>query len=433
MSDSLAQRVAALDAGTRAAVLGRLTDAELASWAFWARPNQLPPTWDWRIWLILAGRGFGKTRTGAETVRAWVTSGHYGRIALVAPTAADARDVMVEGESGLLAVCAAQGERPLFEPSKRRVTWASGATATLYSAEEPERLRGPQHGAAWCDEVCAWARMRDTWDMLQFGLRLGDDPRAVVTTTPKPVALVREWLKREGQDVAVTRGSTYDNAANLAAPFLKAVRERYEGTALGRQELYAAVLDEAPGALWRRAWFERLGFRVEVGRFERVGVGVDPSVSATGGGDACGIVAAGLLPGGDVVVLEDATVNGSPAEWARKVGEVVARWGASVVAAETNQGGALVTDLLRGAGVERSARIVGVAATVGKAGRAEPVSARYEQGRVRHRAGADLRALEDEMVTWVPGVGRSPNRVDALVHVVGALTRSGGDVGASVF
>ena len=200
-------------------------------WRFWARPSQLAPDGDWRVWLLLAGRGFGKTRSGAEWVREQIISGAAKRVALVAPTAADARDVMVEGESGLLAI-APPGERPHYEPSKRRLTWPNGAMATLYSADEPERLRGPQFDAAWCDELAAWRYGQDAWDMLQMGLRLGENPRAVVTTTPKPVRLIRALLK--SPDCAVTRGSTRDNAQNLAPSFLKAVLAQYDGTRLGR-------------------------------------------------------------------------------------------------------------------------------------------------------------------------------------------------------
>lgn len=232
------------------ALLARLSDDEAAEllfrWPFWARPAQLAPPGEWRTWLVKAGRGFGKTRTGAEWVRSLVESGAARRVALVAPTAADARDVMVEGESGLLAVCP-PWDRPSYEPSKRRLTWRNGAIATTYSADEPERLRGPQHDAAWCDEVGAWRRPA-AWDMLMFGLRLGSDPRACVTTTPKPTKLVRDLIK--APNTALTAGSTYENAENLARPFLDQIVAVYEGTRLGRQEIHAELSDVAEGA-----WF----------------------------------------------------------------------------------------------------------------------------------------------------------------------------------
>ena len=226
--------------------------ALLYDWSFWARPEQLPPPGDWRVWLLLAGRGFGKTRTGAELIRARVAARTARRIALVAPTAADARDVMVEGESGILAI-SPPWDRPRYEPSKRRLTWPNGAVATLFSADEPERLRGPQHDAAWCDELGSW-RYPEAWDMLMFGLRLGPDPRVVVTTTPRPTKLIRALLA--DPTAVVTRGSTYENRANLAPAFLDQIIRKYEGTRLGRQELDAELLDDVPGALWTRGIIE---------------------------------------------------------------------------------------------------------------------------------------------------------------------------------
>src|SRR6516165_3904230 len=233
-----------------------LTSAEaralLYDWAFWARANQLPPDGEWRVWLVLAGRGFGKTRTGAEMIRARVAARTAHRLALVAPTAGDARDVMVEGESGILAI-SPPWERPLYEPSKRRLTWPNGAVATLFSADEPERLRGPQHDAAWCDELASW-RYPEAWDMLMLGLRLGADPRVVVTTTPRPTKLIRKLIA--DPTVVVTRGTTYENSANLAPAFLGQIVRKYKGTWLGRQEIDAELLESAPGALWNRGIIE---------------------------------------------------------------------------------------------------------------------------------------------------------------------------------
>src|SRR5689334_23460388 len=237
-------------------LIAALTPAEsralLYEWAFWARPNQLPTDGEWRVWLVLAGRGFGKTLTGAEMIRARVTARTAHRLALVAPTACDARDVMVEGESGILAI-SPPWERPRYEPSKRRLTWPNGAIATLFSADEPERLRGPQHDTAWCDELASW-RYPEAWDMLMFGLRLGSDPRVVITTTPRPTKLIRTLIA--DPTAVVTRGTTYENRANLASAFFGQIIRKYQGTRLGRQELEAELLEDVPGALWARAMLE---------------------------------------------------------------------------------------------------------------------------------------------------------------------------------
>jgi phage terminase large subunit-like protein len=274
-----------------------LTAAEeralLYDWSFWARPNQLPPSGEWRVWLVLAGRGFGKTRTGAEMIRARVTAGTAHRLALVAPTAGDARDIMVEGESGILAV-SPPWERPRYEPSKRRLTWANGAIATLFSADEPERLRGPQHDAAWCDELASW-RHPEAWDMLMFGLRLGTDPRVVVTTTPRATTLLRNLMS--DPTVVITRGTTYENRANLAPAFFGQIIRKYRGTRLGRQELEAELLEDVPGALWNRGMLE--GSRAHTAPLLiRVVVAIDPAASSTDRADETGIIVAGKDEGG---------------------------------------------------------------------------------------------------------------------------------------
>jgi phage terminase large subunit-like protein len=371
-----------------------------------ARDEQVPPDGSWSTWLVLAGRGWGKTRTGAEWVHERVRQGaRY--IALVAPTAADARDVMVEGPAGILA-CARVGDRPLYESSKRRVTWSNGATATLFSAEEPDRLRGPQHDTAWCDEVSSWSRIDDAWSMLQFGMRLGQ-PRTLVTTTPRPVKVVRDLLA--DPSTVVTRGSTYDNAANLAGSFLAEIRRRYEGTRLGRQELYAEVLTDTPGSLWTYSTIEKI--RVSsVPELRRVVVAIDPSVAADGGGDECGIVVAGVDYEGVLWVLRDGSGNLSPSDWSRRAVALADEHQADAIVAESNQGGALVEQTLRAAGARMRVRLVHAAR--GKRARAEPVAALYEQGRVRHLPG--LQRLEDELCTWASASGDpSPNRLDALV------------------
>lgn len=278
-----------------------------------AREDQKPPPGDWRIWLLLAGRGFGKTRAGAEWLRAQAETGRAMRVALVAPTAADARDVMIEGESGLLAI-ASQRNRPLYEPSKRRLTWRNGAIATAYSAEEPDRLRGPQHDAAWCDELAAW-RHDSSWDMLMMGLRLGADPRCVVTTTPKPGRLLRALVKDPG--VAVTRGTTFANRDNLAPAFLAAILKRYRGTRLGRQELLAELLEDVPGALWSRDMIEQASVPVAP-LLARVIVAIDPAVTSGEEADETGIIVAALGSDGHGYVLDDLSGRFAPYEWARR-------------------------------------------------------------------------------------------------------------------
>lgn len=395
-----------------------------------ARPAQIAPDGDWQTWLVLAGRGFGKTRTGAEWVREQIKAGR-SRIALIAPTASDARDVMVEGESGLLSVCWAgdrtdTGEtlgRPSYEPSKRRVTWANGAVATLFSAEEPERLRGPQFEAGWADELAAWKYLRETWDMFMFGLRLGSDPRTIITTTPKPVPLIREIIK--DAKTVVTRGSTFDNAGNLAPKFLKTIREKYEGTRLGRQELNAEILDDLPGALWTRDEIDKHRLKVAPA-MRRIVVAVDPS--GTGGvdddGDSIGIVVAGLGIDGRGYILADRTCKLSPDGWGRRAVAAYNEFKADRIVAERNFGGAMVEHVIKT--VDRKAAYKEVTASRGKVARAEPIAALYEQGRVSH-IGA-MPELEDQMCLFGPdgfiGEG-SPDRTDALVWALTELMISG--------
>ena len=358
-------------------------------WSRWAREAQLPPPADWRVWLLLAGRGFGKTRTGAETVRARVSAHTARRIALVAPTAADARDVMVEGESGLLAV-SLDAERPCYEPSKRRLTWPNGAIATLFSADEPERLRGPQHDFAWCDELAAW-RYPAAWDMLMFGLRLGDDPRAVVTTTPRPTRLIRSLLA--DPNVVVTRGTTAENGANLAPAFLAQIVRRYQGTRLGRQELDAELLEDAAGGLWQRGIIEATRASTAP-QLARVVVAIDPAASSSEHADETGIIVAGVDASGHGFVLADASGRFAPGEWARVALSAYAAHGADRIVAEVNNGGEMVEATLRT--VDPNVPFRAVRASRGKAARAEPVAALYEQSRIHH-LGA-FPALEDQSV-----------------------------------
>lgn len=402
-----------LSPAERRRILNELSDREAAAllfdWPFWARPKQLPPAGGWRVWLILAGRGFGKTRTGAEWVRSLAEGRRARRIALVAETAADARDVMIEGESGLLACCPPRA-RPRYEPSKRRVTWPNGAVATSFSADDPDQLRGPQFDAAWADEIAKW-RYEASWDNLMLGLRLGADPRCVATTTPKP----RAWLARLMADAGtvVTRGGTRENAANLAPAFLDQILARYAGTRLGRQEVDGEFLAEIPGALWTRTLIEAArGGPPPAGELARIVVAVDPAVTAGADSDETGIVVAGAGADGRYWVIEDLSGRLSPDLWARRAADAHRRHRADAVVCEVNQGGDLVAATLRT--VDPALPVRAVRATRGKRLRAEPVAALYEQGKVRHAAA--FPALEDQMAgfTGAPGEA-SPDRLDALV------------------
>ncbi|MEQ9329956.1 terminase family protein [Thalassobaculum sp.] len=402
-----------LSPAERRRILNELSDREAAAllydWSFWARPTQLAPEGGWRVWLILAGRGFGKTRTGAEWVRSLAEGGRARRIALVAETAADARDVMIEGESGILACCPPWA-RPRYQPSRRRVTWPNGAVATSFSADDPDQLRGPQFDAAWADEIAKW-RYEAAWDNLLLGLRLGTDPRCVATTTPKP----RAWLARLMADpgTVLTRGATRDNAANLAPAFLDQILARYAGTRLGRQEVEGEFLAEIPGALWTRTLIEAArSAPPAAGDLVRVVVAVDPAVTAGADSDETGIVVAGTGTDGRFWVIEDLSGRLSPDLWARRAAEAFRRHRADAVVCEVNQGGDLVVATLRT--VDPVLPVRAVRATRGKRLRAEPVAALYEQGKVRHAGAFPL--LEDQMAgfTGLPGEA-SPDRLDALV------------------
>lgn len=434
-------------------VLTTLTEEQcyelLYDWRLWGRANQQPPSGNWSSWVILAGRGFGKTRTGSETIRDWVcgktplSGGQYHRIALVAETAADARDVMVEGDSGILA-CHPKDMRPLYEPSKRRLTWPNGAVATLYNATEPNQLRGPQHDAAWCDELAKWAKARETWDQLQFGLRLGTKPRSIITTTPRNIPVLKEILAEES--TITTRGSTMDNRANLAKTFISKIHNRYAGTRLGRQELEAEVLDDLPGALWLRNYFDppegsKLKGRVphsEVPPLDRIVVAVDPSGADDDDekADTVGIIVAGITAETQDTpahgyVLADRSVSGEgPAGWGRAVKQAYEDFKADRIIAEKNFGGAMVEFTIKT--VDPNLPVTMVNASRGKVLRAEPIAALYEQGKVSHVYGADIRdtekdglmLLEDQLCMMSPtgyaGDG-SPDRADALVWALTEL------------
>jgi len=395
---------------------------------FWALPHQMPPEGAWRTWVILGGRGAGKTRAGAEWVRSEVEGsrplevGRSRRVALVGETIDQAREVMVFGESGILA-CSPPDRRPKWEATRRRLVWPNGAVAQVFSAHEPESLRGPQFDAAWVDELAKWKKAEEAWDMLQFGLRLGPAPRQCVTTTPKNVAVLKAILANPS--TVETHAPTEANRAYLAASFLEEVRVRYAGTRLGRQELDGVLLEDADGALWTSAALEagRVDHRPPL---DRIVVAVDPPVTGHSGSDECGILVVGAATQGDpqtwrAVVLEDASVSGaSPSVWAEAAIQAMERHGADRLVAEVNQGGDMVESVIRQ--IDPLVPFRAVRATKGKSARAEPVAALYEQGRVAHMRG--LGTLEDQMcqmtVQGFNGQG-SPDRVDALVWALHEL------------
>lgn len=391
-------------------------------WIFQGRASQQPPYHDWRTWLILGGRGSGKTRAGAE----WVNSFVHGfppfkppaalNIALVGETLADVREVMIDGPSGIMAV--SRTDRPRFEATRRRLVWANGATAAMFSSEDPDSLRGPQFGAAWCDELGKWKHAQETWDMLQFGLRLGENPKQIVTTTPKPIALLKVLMNDSA--VLVSRMRTAENNANLAQSFLAHIGKLYGGTRLGRQELDGELIEERRDALWSRSMMEEI-YRADVPEMQRIVVAIDPPASATRKSDACGIVAAGVdAEGMGWILADESFAPAKPIQWAKRSIQLFYRLEADLIVAEINQGGDMVAAVI--AAEDNTVPVRGVRANRGKALRAEPIAALYEQGRIRH-AGR-FPALEDEMCDFThAGLsnGRSPDRVDALVWALSEL------------
>jgi phage terminase large subunit-like protein len=429
---SEAELLSSLSEAEKEAIYHSLTPAQatefLYRWDFWARPNQRLPTGDsWNKWLLLAGRGFGKTRTGAEAIRTLVGQG-YSIVHLVGATAAAVRDVMIEHpESGLMR-CFPSYQRPSYEPSKREITFHTGAVAKCFSAEEPERLRGPACQAFWADELAAWERLQDTWDMLSLGFRVKGKPlRGIISTTPKPLRLIK--YLRDDPNTIVTRGSTYENRKNLAPGFFDTIIRRYEGTRLGRQELMGEVLEDFPGALWTHALIDQYRRKLsEVPTLVRVVVAIDPAVTANEDSDETGIGCVGLDSAGHCYVLEDASMRGSPKEWAWAASKLFLKWECDRIVAETNNGGDLVEANLRSVHPDFPYRKL--TATRGKIVRAEPAAGLYEQGRVHH-VGV-FEKLEDQMCEYVPGIVeqtathkedgkvqvkrmKSPDRMDWLV------------------
>lgn len=414
--------------------VGKLSDEQalalLFDWDFWARADQLLPPGDWQTWLALAGRGWGKTRVGAEAVRAWVREG-FRFVNLIAPTADDARDIMVEGESGILAICPPD-ERPYYRTSKSRLEWPNGARSLIFTADEPDRIRGKQHEKLWCDELAAW-RYPESWDQAMLGLRIGSDPQAVVTTTPRPLPIIRELIA--DPSTHVTRGTTYDNRPNLAPKFYAKVITKYEGTRLGRQELNAEVLDDNPRALWQRDNIDRHRVHAAPPSMMRVVVGLDPNVKnrdrvelakSSDVLDEAGIIVAGVALIGTVThfyVTGDYSLDEGPNEWGKAAAKAYHDHNADRIIGEVNNGGDMVEATIRAVDVNVSYK--SVTATRGKAIRAEPIAALYEQGRVHHVG--SFPQLEDEMCDFDPITTRkSPNRMDGLVWALTELSEGDG-------
>jgi phage terminase large subunit-like protein len=409
--ESLASRLANLPRAERLEILAEL-DAETLErlqwdWRVWARSNQIEPDGDWRTWLILAGRGWGKTRTGAEWLTDKVQRGIYRRVHLVGATAADIRDTMVEGESGLVTI-SPPWFRAKWRPTKRRVEWPNGAIGLAFSADEPERLRGPQCEAAWADELASW-RYPEAWIQLMLGMRLGGHPRAVVTTTPKPTELIKRLVKAE--TTHLTKGTTYENVENLAEAFSEEIIQVYEGTRFGRQELYAEILDDAPGALWHRENLDEYRIaKSDVPPLDRVVIGIDPAVSFSERAGETGMIVAGLGRDGHGYVLSDLSAKMKPEQWASKAIKSYYSEMADRIVPEANQGGDMVENTIRA--IDPNVSVRSVRASRAKVIRAEPVAALYEQGKVHHVG--YFEKLEDQLCSWEQG-DASPDRLDALV------------------
>jgi phage terminase large subunit-like protein len=415
-SESEAQSLASLSEAERNRIINSLSKEEaqclLYDWEFWARPDQLPPAGNWFCWLLRSGRGAGKTRTGAEWVISRARQKAHPPIALVGQTKADVRDTMIElGESSILKV-SPPWFTPIYEPSKRRLTWPNGVVAIAYSGDEPDQLRGPQHGAAWIDELAKMRYPQATWDNMELGLRLGDNPQVVVTTTPRPIPIIKQLIT--DPDTIDRVASTYANIANLSPSYIKRVIRKYEGTHLGRQELHGQLMDDDPRALWSRELLER----TRVTRppdLHRIVVAVDPPA---GSGQA-GIVVAGIATvSGEThgYTLEDAsTPEGvKPAVWGSAAVAAYHKWGADMIVGEVNNGGDMIEDVIRNVPDGRNVAYKTVRATRGKYTRAEPVSNLFEQDRAHHVG--QFADLEDQLCTWIPGQD-SPDRLDAEVWV----------------
>lgn len=428
---SLAARLASLPEAQRKELLKQMSQTDMEAllyrWDFWARSNQLPPKGDWNVWLILSGRGYGKTRCGAEWVRSIacgktpLSAGQCRRIAIVGETAADCRDVLAQGDSGVLAVHP-KDYRPVYRPSTRSLVWPNGAQAFFYNGTEPDQLRGPQHDACWCDEIAKYRYGKDCWDQIQFGLRLGEHPQQVITTTPRPIPLIKELIAEShepGSKIIVTRGSTFENRANLAGTFLEAIERRYAGSRLGRQELDGELIDDVPNALWTRAMIdaERKRLSDELPAMQRIVVAIDPAAKKSSEGDdtsETGIAVAGLGTDGRGYLIDDRSCRLGPTGWAGVALAAYDYYEADAIVAEINQGGDMVEAVIKA--VNPKVKVIKVRATRGKVLRAEPISALYAQGRISHVGSFPM--LEDQMIQFtsfgIEGDGDA-DRVDALV------------------
>lgn len=418
-----------LSAEQRRAVIAALppvaAERLLYDWGFWARDKQLLPDRPFSVLYLKGGRGSGKTRAGAEAVRQWQKQG-YGYFALVGQTPGDVRDVMIEGEAGLLAI-SPPWNKPEYEPTKRRLTWPNGAVATTFSGANPDELRGPSHMKAWVDELPTFKFAREVWDNLLMGLRLGDNPQIVLTTTPKPTKLLKE-IQSDSNTITVI-STSFENRANLPPAFFQRIINRYEGTRTGLQEIYAQDLDEAEGALWKRSYIR---YVTTLPQMQRIVVAIDPAVTSSEESDETGIIVAGKGEDGLGYVLRDASGRLSPNAWAEKAIQQYLRLRADLIVAEVNNGGDMVGNTIKTVkamidGVEVTGTTIpfkAVHATRGKAVRAEPVAALYEQGKILHVPG--MPDLEDQLCTWVPGDDKSPDRLDALVWAFTELMVTGG-------
>ena len=432
---AIPRRVAALEAvleGVETETELRARDSAQYDWRSRARPEQIAPAGEWAVWAFLAGRGSGKTRAGAEWVRERAAA-ESSRGAIVCPTAADVRDVAIEGECGMLAV-SPPWDMPTYEPSKRRLTWRNGSTATLFSADEPDRLRGFSFEWAWTDELGAWRRMRQAWDNLMLCMRKGGRPQVCVTTTPRPIALIGELVsegRRGTGRLVLTAGSVFDNRANLSPAFFEQIVSRYEGTSLAAQELLGEYLASLPGALWTRDLF-RHGVKPE--ELHRVVVAVDPATTSGDRADETGIVVVGVDEAGLGWVLGDYSLRGSPAQWASAVARACDDFGADGIVAERNQGGEMVSHTLLTSGATLPP-IELIHASKSKVFRAEPVALLYQQGRVYHSESADLEDLEQQLCLLCRdgfGGAGSPDRADAMIHGMASVVVQGiarGEVG----
>jgi predicted phage terminase large subunit-like protein len=395
-----------------------------SDWLDTARDSQLTPKGDWAVWLILAGRGWGKTRTGGTDAALYALKNPNVRVAVVVPTFGDLKRVAFGGESGILSYlpreCLLAGRGQGYNSSAQEIRLFNGSIIQGFSAAEPERLRGPQFHRAWCDEIAAWV-YPEAFDQLMFGLRLGDNPQCVITTTPKPNQIIKNLLKRKG--TAVTRGSTFENKENLAAAALAQLKEKYEGTRLGRQELYAEVLDDIEGALWNYRIIEQANIEENnAPQMKRIVVAIDPAVTGNENSDETGIVVAGRGQDDRFYILDDRSLRGSPDTWAQAAVSAFTEWKADRIVAEVNNGGDLVEKVIRT--IDRSVPYTPVRASRGKILRAEPIAALYEQGKVSH-CGV-FRELEDQMTSYTPQSRKSPDRLDALVWALTELNRSTG-------